>query len=346
MREPPSRPDWPRKPTFIAPSGGFPDVRMRFWKYTRRTPPETKGGFCCAAFMHQTTAEGPRLICHSKFLFSYPRSRTVLDYRTIFLIFHPWLFSFFSIFESVKMSKLVDFPTSLPSISIPQDTKAAEVVASFAPRLANLEVHDFKDDAIWRDIFALTGTIRTFYTAASISAVWNETNKRAKAGSFIVDEQAAHTIRTPSGLSWIQVRFSFETGAVPKTTCTGLVTFALDTDGKWRIWTLRTILEQLKGQPNVDVLQSVDRTAKLTNGHGDATHFDCIIIGGGQAGLSEAGRLKALGISYVVLDKYQEVGDNWKQRYGSARCMSVPSDTIVKYHSISDCSSAHKSRIL
>jgi hypothetical protein len=79
----------------------------------------------------------------------------------------------------------------------------------------------------------------------------------------------------------------------------------------------------LKGQPNVDVLERVNGSAKLTNGHSEGSKFDCIIIGGGQAGLSQGGRLKALGISYVVLDKYQEVGDNWKLRYESARCKSL-----------------------
>jgi hypothetical protein len=230
------------------------------------------------------------------------------------------------------MSKLVEFPTSLPTIAIPQETNTAEVVASFSPRLKGLEAHDFKDDAVWRDIFALTGTLRTFYTARSIAAAWNETTKRAKAGSFIVDEKTARIIRSPYGPHWVQAQFSFETAAVPPTNCTGLVTFVLEAGGGWRIWTLRTILEQLKGQPNVDVLGSVNGTARLTNGtngHGEASHFDCIIIGGGQAGLSQGGRLKALGISYVVLDKYHEVGDNWEQRYGSARCECVlPRRTI------------------
>ena len=224
---------------------------------------------------------------------------------------------------NLTMSKLVDFPTSLPTIPIPNQTNAAEIVASFAQRLERLEIHDFKDDAVWRDTFALTGTSRTFYTSSSITAAWHETIKRAKAGSFIIDEKGTHIVRSPFGPHWIQARFCFETKWIPQTTCTGLVTLVLVSDGEWRIWTLRTILEQLKGQPNVDVLERVNGSAKLTNGHSEKSKFDCIIIGGGQAGLSQGGRLKALGISYVVLDKYQEVGDNWRLRYESARCKSL-----------------------
>lgn len=93
----------------------------------------------------------------------------------------------------------------------------------------------------------------------------------------------------------------------------------LEEDGEWKIWVLRTVLEGLKGMPDVDVLETVDRGEREMNGQEEENHFDCIVIGGGQAGLSQGGRLKALGISCVVLDKYQEVGDSWKTRYGAAR---------------------------
>jgi hypothetical protein len=221
------------------------------------------------------------------------------------------------------MSKLVGFPTSVPTVPIPKETNAAEIVASFAQRLGNLGTHDFKDDAVWRDTFALTGTSRTFYTSSTITAAWHETISRAKAGPFIVDEKGTNIVRTPFGPQWIQARLFFETRASPRTNCTGVITLVLVSSGEWRIWTWRTILEQLKGHPNVDVLDRMNGTAKLTNSYGEESHFDCIVIGGGQAGLSQAGRLKALGVSYVVLDKYQEVGDNWKLRYGSAKCESL-----------------------
>jgi hypothetical protein len=218
------------------------------------------------------------------------------------------------------MSKLVKFPTSLPTIPIPDEINASEIVSHFAQRLPHFEVRDFKDDAVWRDTFALTGTSRTFYTSSTITAAWHETTKRTKAGSFALDEKGTHVIRSLFGPHWIHAEFSFETGAIPQTICKGKITLVLISDGEWRIWTLRTILEQLKGQQNVDILNIPNGNVKLVNGHSEESHFDCVVIGGGQAGLSQGGRLKALGISYVVLDKYQKVGDNWKLRYGSARC--------------------------
>lgn len=242
------------------------------------------------------------------------------------------------------MSALVKFPTSLPTIPIPEDVRAAEVVASFTPRLENLEPHDLKDDAVWRDVFALTGTLRTFYTSSTISAAWAETTKRAKASPFIFHEKESNIIRNPAGPQWIQARISFQTAAAPAATCTCLITLVLVAEGKWRIWTLRTVLEQLRGQPNVDVLNVVNGNRKLTNGQGDESHFDCIVIGGGQAGLSQGGRLKALGLSYVVVDKFEEVGDNWKLRYGSVR-RKCTLYIFTRVDEDSDCDSAHASRI-
>jgi hypothetical protein len=244
------------------------------------------------------------------------------------------------------MSKLVQFPTSLPTIPVPENVSAAEVVASFAPRLENLQEVDLKEDAVWRDLFALTGTTRTFYTSSTISAAWAETTKRAKAGSFTLHRKECNIIHSPVGQHWIQARISFETAAAPPAICSCLITLVLVAEGEWRIWTLRTILEQLKGQPNVDVLAAVNETGKVTNGHAEGSHFDCIIIGGGQAGLSQAGRLKALGISYVVLDKYQEVGDNWKLRYQSARCRFALLLIFIWLDAESDDKSTHPSRIL
>lgn len=137
---------------------------------------------------------------------------------------------------------------------------------------------------------------------------------------------------------------------------------------------MRTILEQLVGQPSVDVYSPVNPILEVatggatngmnrgeTNGHtqggshlkgpsnahdlNGATHanglngangtqspesfngikrdFECVIIGGGQAGLAVGGRLAALGVTYVILEKFDEVGDNWKTRYDSTKLHTI-----------------------
>ena len=53
-----------------------------------------------------------------------------------------------------------------------------------------------------------------------------------------------------------------------------------------------------------------------------AEHFDTVIVGGGQAGLAVGYHLARLGQSFVILDKYRRIGDNWRQRYDSLRLFS------------------------
>ena len=41
------------------------------------------------------------------------------------------------------------------------------------------------------------------------------------------------------------------------------------------------------------------------------------MVGGGQAGLSIAARLKQLGVDTLIVDRHERVGDNWRNRYHS-----------------------------
>ena len=40
-----------------------------------------------------------------------------------------------------------------------------------------------------------------------------------------------------------------------------------------------------------------------------------LIVGGGQAGLSIAARLRALEVDALIVDRWPRVGDNWRRRY-------------------------------
>jgi putative flavoprotein involved in K+ transport len=55
---------------------------------------------------------------------------------------------------------------------------------------------------------------------------------------------------------------------------------------------------------------------------GPAEHFDTVVIGGGQAGLSVGYHLARLGQSFVILDRNRRVGDGWRDRYDSLRLFS------------------------
>jgi hypothetical protein len=50
-----------------------------------------------------------------------------------------------------------------------------------------------------------------------------------------------------------------------------------------------------------------------------AEHFDVIVIGGGQAGLSVGFHLKRQGLRFVILDASARIGDAWRSRWDSLR---------------------------
>ena len=266
---------------------------------------------------------------------------------------------------------LAKLPCSLPTAVIPEFLDLDGIANYFVSALELLGEDNFVQDAVWRDIFALTGRTRTFYSAQSIAAAWKATSKTHRPTSFAIDGKP-QVIRAGS-TAWVEIGFTFKTQGVPATIGHGYISVIPDGTGKWKIWILRTILEQLVSQPDVDYLEPANdihatkNGPTITNGTADPdgdgidvplrhstangviangtanngtvlsgtndnvtngaagqdtsrnVDFDCVIIGGGQAGLSTGGRLKALGVSYLIIEKHPEVGDSWKTRYDSMK---------------------------
>ncbi|ORY17305.1 putative flavin-containing monooxygenase [Clohesyomyces aquaticus] len=218
-------------------------------------------------------------------------------------------------------------PGSLPTTSIPADTDVTRAARRAHLHLRYLKEADLVQGALWRDTYALTGTLRTIHSAAAVVEAWRAVCKIRNPTSFHFDKESAQLVRIGDIPSWVDVHFTFKTASPPKTTCSGILSLVPDPADGWKIWVIRTILEQLDGENSVDRLEPSQYSARavdtnpITNDAHTKTpsEFDAVVVGGGQAGLSVAGRLKALGISYVLIDKNKEVGDNWKLRYGSAR---------------------------
>jgi putative flavoprotein involved in K+ transport len=59
-----------------------------------------------------------------------------------------------------------------------------------------------------------------------------------------------------------------------------------------------------------------ERNRPITAG---SEHFDTVIIGGGQAGLSVGYHLKKQGRPFVILDANERIGDSWRKRWDSLR---------------------------
>lgn len=207
---------------------------------------------------------------------------------------------------------LSQHPATLPEVELPGYIDNEAVAAGILPKLLDLSTDALAENAIWRDSLALTGTFRTFHTQEQVSKTWRYLCKKSNITKLAVTPGTCDILRFgPS--AWLQASFSFTTGGACPATCSGSVGL-IPQDGTWKIWLITTILEQPLGFPDVDKLEPGPSNLNI-NGI-----LDCVVVGGGVAGLSMAGRLKSLGLSYAVIEQYAEVGDIWtKARYDSVK---------------------------
>lgn len=80
----------------------------------------------------------------------------------------------------------------------------------------------------------------------------------------------------------------------------------------WKIWNLCTGLESLDLQPEDESL--LQTPGRSLNGL-ETLETDVFIIGGGNAAVALAARLKALGVDSIIAERNAHVGDNWARRY-------------------------------
>ncbi|KAL2855944.1 hypothetical protein BJY01DRAFT_243125 [Aspergillus pseudoustus] len=190
-------------------------------------------------------------------------------------------------------------------------------------RIPNLSESDFSEHPVWRDSHGLTGTFRTFYSAERISKVWKILSATRGVANIKLGDSRTRIHRLPNrSFAWVTVDFCFETCSLPKTSNIGQLFLTPAPNGEWKIWMITTYLERMLGYPSVDELipPTADRIRENSAiPDRKQAQFDAVVVGAGQAGLSVGGRLKALGVSYVVIDAIRTVGDNWKTRYDSTR---------------------------
>ncbi|KAH8809404.1 hypothetical protein F5884DRAFT_706884 [Xylogone sp. PMI_703] len=187
-----------------------------------------------------------------------------------------------------------------------------------------LESCFFSGQAYWKDILALTYHLRTFTTPFAIAASLLETKTlRGCIHGFELEGKAQFVPATPV-LQFIDFRLAFKTSS-PAATCSGRI-LLLPVESKeqengdgilaWKIWILSTKLENLDLHPeNEALLQSPKRQLDVL----ETIETDVFIVGGGNAAVTLAARLKALGVDSIMVDRNARVGDNWALRYDSMR---------------------------
>ncbi|KAE8140871.1 hypothetical protein BDV38DRAFT_10853 [Aspergillus pseudotamarii] len=182
-----------------------------------------------------------------------------------------------------------------------------------------LESCFFPGQAYWKDQLALTYHLRTFSGPSVIAASLLETKSLREAeGGIAIDGGAVFLPATPT-LQFIDCGIVFRTGS-PGATCKGKVVLlpakARHETIEWKIWVLSTFLESLD-------LQKEDEALLYSPGRqltGLPTFdTDVFIIGGGNAAVTVAARLKALGVESVMAERNPRPGDNWALRYDCMR---------------------------
>lgn len=221
------------------------------------------------------------------------------------------------------------------SATIPADIDARQVASNwfsaFSAALESVDVQAvtglFLPQSFWRDFLALTWDFRTFIGRDKIVQFLKDQLSVVGVRNIKLKDDYLELQRPYDDVAWINALFDFETGVG---ICSGIARLVPTQDGNWKAYVMFTNLEDLKGYP--------EKIGPLRNplpNHGlwakerakEAEFLDTnptvLIIGAGQAGLDLAIRLKAIGVSALIVDKNTRIGDNWRNRY-EALCLHDP----------------------
>ncbi len=184
----------------------------------------------------------------------------------------------------------------------------------------------FHAESYWRDVLALSWNIQTLNGA---SAILEGLKARANAPRKLViaPGRAAPRWVMRAGTNTIEAIFKFET-AIGRGDGILRLTPESGDGNRLRAWTLLTALEELKGfeeqlEKNRPRGQAYSRDfrgpnwldqRKAANDYADREPL-VLVVGGGQAGLAIAARLRQLHVDTLIVDREGRIGDNWRKRY-------------------------------
>ncbi|MET3912275.1 cation diffusion facilitator CzcD-associated flavoprotein CzcO [Bradyrhizobium sp. S3.3.6] len=186
----------------------------------------------------------------------------------------------------------------------------------------------FVAECFWRDVLALSWNLQTIAGRDNVArALTGLAPNAAPSNLRIATNRAAPRWVTRAGTNNIEAIFNFETAQGRGSGILRLVPDAADGD-RLTAWTLLTALDELKGfeeqlgtsRPRGQAYSRNFRGPNwldLRKASRDYSDRDpaVLVVGGGQAGLAIAARLKQLQIDTLIVDRETRVGDNWRKRY-------------------------------
>ncbi|MFB6447859.1 flavin-containing monooxygenase [Bradyrhizobium tunisiense] len=186
----------------------------------------------------------------------------------------------------------------------------------------------FVADSFWRDVLALSWNLQTIAGRDTITQELSRLVPKASPTSFrIAPNRAPPRWVTRAGTSTIEAIFNFESAIGRGSGIVRLIPDSTDGD-RLKAWTLLTALDELKGfEEQLGISrprgQAYSRDFRgpnwldLRNASRDYAKRDpaVLVVGGGQAGLAIAARLKQLQVDALIVDRELRIGDNWRNRY-------------------------------
>lgn len=186
----------------------------------------------------------------------------------------------------------------------------------------------FTEDADWRDIVAFTWDFSTAVGPEAIADRLIETNAETRVSQILPDTTRTPTSRVRrAGEEVVEGFHTFETAVGHGT---GIVRLREESDGRMLAKTLLTTLQELEGFEERRGARRPHGTAYSRTFGGqnwkdlreaERAYADrdpeVLVVGGGQAGLTIAARLRTIGVDALVIDAHERVGDVWRKRYHS-----------------------------
>ncbi|WP_423066083.1 flavin-containing monooxygenase [Devosia sp. CN2-171] len=182
----------------------------------------------------------------------------------------------------------------------------------------------FVDECHWRDLVAFTWSVRQFLGKSAIVEHLLARQPEIKAGNFRIAETRTPPRRASrAGMEVIEAIFSFETD---KGRASGLLRLPVAEPQK--AWVLLTTLDELKGfeepiRKRRRTGSGYTRNFAANNWTDDRREEQAyegreptvVVVGAGQAGLTVSANLRLLGVDTLIVERTDNVGDVWRNRY-------------------------------
>jgi hypothetical protein len=197
------------------------------------------------------------------------------------------------------------------------------ITSKDAQAVSNLLLHD----SFWRDFLSLTWDFRTFRGQDKIIQFLKDQLPIINVQNIKLKDDYLGLQQPYPDLAWINTMFDFETQVGIGS---GIIRLVPTQNGDWKAHVVFTNLEDLKGFPekighlrNPSPNHGLWEEERLKEAEFEGADPKVLIIGGGQSGLDVAARLKAIGVSALIVEQSPRIGDSWRNRY-EALCLHDP----------------------